>query len=96
MFQRIKDWLSSSASAATGGKQVQGEAVEYKTYRITPTPLVEGGQFRVSGVIESLTDADKRHTFIRSDLVAGQDEACDFSVLKAKLMIDQLGDSLFD
>ena len=94
MFKRIKDWLGSSASA--GGKQVQGEAVEYKGYRITPTPLVEGGQFRVSGVIESLSDADKRHSFIRSDLVAGQDEACDFTVVKARLMIDQLGDSLFD
>lgn len=94
MFKRIKDWLSSSAPA--GGKQVQGDAVDYKGYRITPTPLVEGGQFRVSGVIESLSDADKRHRFIRSDLVAGQDEACDFTVLKARLMIDQLGDSLFD
>jgi len=96
MFKRIKEWLGGAASSATSAKQVQGDAVEYKGYRITPTPLVEGGQFRVSGTIESLSDVDKRHSFIRSDLVAGQDEACDFSVVKARLMIDQLGDSLFD
>lgn len=96
MFKRIKEWLASSASSSSSAKQVQGDAIEYKGYRITPTPLIEGGQFRVSGVIESLSDAEKRHTFIRSDLVAGQDEACDFTVLKARLMIDQLGDALFD
>lgn len=96
MFKLIKDWLSNSASTSAGAKQVQGETVDYKGYRITPTPLVEGGQFRVSGVIESVAEPEKRHHFIRSDLVAGQDEACDFTVLKARLMIDQLGDSLFD
>ncbi|WP_108127478.1 HlyU family transcriptional regulator [Saccharospirillum mangrovi] len=95
MFKFLKDWFGGSASAG-GAKQVRGETVEYNGYRITPTPLVEGGQFRVSGEIESVADPEKKHSFIRSDLVAGQDEACDFTVLKARLMIDQLGDSLFD
>lgn len=94
MFKRIKDWLGGAA--APGQSRVRGETVEYKSYRITPTPLAEGGQFRVCGLIESVSDAEKRHEFIRSDLVAGQDEACEFTLLKAKLMIDQLGDSLFD
>lgn len=92
------NWLKKAFSG-TGGSEpgtVTGDAIEYNGYRITPTPIAESGQFRVSGVIEKDGEPDKKHTFIRSDLVAGQDAACDFTVVKAKLIIDQMGDRLFD
>lgn len=92
------NWLKKALS---GGDQsepasVRGDTIEYNGYRITPTPIAEAGQFRVSGVIEKEGDPERKHTFIRSDLVAGKDAACDFTVVKAKLIIDQMGDRLFD
>lgn len=89
------NWLKKAfaGNADTTGEPIKGEAVEYKSYQITPTPIAEGGQYRVSGLIEK---GEQQHHFIRSDLVAGKEEACNFSVVKAKLIIDQLGDRIFD
>lgn len=94
MFNWLKKALSGGGEVAPGS--VEGDAIEYKGYRITPTPISEGGQFRVSGIIEKEGDPDKKHTFIRSDLVAGKDAACEFTLVKARLIIDQMGDRLFD
>ena len=92
------NWLKNAFSAGgnTSSDAVQGDTVEYKGYRITPTPIAESGQFRVSGIIEKEADPEKKHTFIRSDLVAGKDAACEFTLVKARLIIDQMGDRLFD
>ncbi|MHA7881481.1 MAG: HlyU family transcriptional regulator [Saccharospirillum sp.] len=90
------NWLKKAFAGGSGPGEagpVKGDASEYKGYTITPTPIAEGGQFRVSGVIEK---GEQSHTFIRSDLVAGQEAACDFSVTKAKLIIDQMGDRVFE
>lgn len=89
------NWLKNVFAGSSGAtnEPFKGETVEYKGYQITPTPIAEGGQFRVSGLIEK---GEQSHTFIRSDLVAGQEGACDFSVTKAKLIIDQLGDRIFE
>ena len=94
MFNWLKNALSGGSESQPGS--VKGETIEYNGYRITPTPIAESGQFRVSGIIEKEGDPEKKHTFIRSDLVAGKDAACDFTVVKAKLIIDQMGDRLFD
>lgn len=89
------NWLKKAFAGGSGAtsEATKGEAVDYKGFQITPTPINEGGQYRVSGLIEK---GEQSHTFIRSDLVAGQEAACDFSVTKAKLIIDQLGDRIFE
>lgn len=90
-------WLKKALGGGEAASPtVKGETIEYKGYQITPTPIPEGGQFRVSGIIEKEGEPERKHNFIRSDLVAGKDEACEFTLVKAKLMIDQLGDSLFE
>ncbi|MCH8532812.1 MAG: transcriptional regulator [Saccharospirillum sp.] len=91
MFNWLKNAFTGSAQPKK--EDFKGEAVEYNGYQITPTPIAEGGQYRVSGLIEK---GEQQHHFIRSDLVAGQEEACSFSVVKAKLIIDQLGDRIFE
>ncbi|TCS43988.1 HlyU family transcriptional regulator [Reinekea marinisedimentorum] len=69
---------------------------DYQGFRVCATPIAEGGQYRVSGIIEKGEGEDKQqHTFVRADLIAGKDEAKQFTVMKAKLMIDQLGDRVF-
>lgn len=90
-------WLKKAFAGGgeAAGAPAKGETVEYKGYSITPTPISEGGQYRVSGIIEKEGQPELKHTFIRSDLVSGKDEACSFTLVKAKLIIDQLGDGLF-
>ncbi|KPA23097.1 Transcriptional activator HlyU [Shimia sp. SK013] len=74
----------------------KAESQEYAGFTITPTPIAEGGQFRVSARIEALIDGEeKRHELIRADVIRDLDEATDMSVRKAKQLIDQMGNALF-
>ncbi len=77
-------------------KEVEINWVEYKGFRVASTPIAEGGQYRVSGVIEKGEEPVRRHSFVRADLIPGEAEANDISMMKAKLMVDQLGDGVFD
>ncbi|MFN4159724.1 MAG: HlyU family transcriptional regulator [Gemmobacter sp.] len=65
---------------------------DHKGFRITPTPIREGGQFRVSARIEK---DGQRHDLIRADTMASQDEAAAASLRKARQIIDEQGDRLF-
>lgn len=77
-------------------KAVTLEWHEYKGFRIAASPKSEGSQYRVAGVIEKDGDPIQRHSFVRADLIPSQEEAVNFSIKKAELMIDQLGDRVFD
>ena len=84
-------WLKKSPKKAP-----ELEWEEYRGFRIAATPISEGGQYRVSGKIEKGEgEGLQSHNFVRADLIANADEAKSFSVMKAKLMVDQLGDRLF-
>ena len=86
----LKSLFSGSASAKASAPAA--EAVEYKGYSIQPSPQAEGGQFRVAAVIRK---GDKEHQFIRSDLIMSRDECIEVTLRKAKMTIDQQGDSIF-
>lgn len=84
-------WFKKSSPKAD-----KKEWEDYEGFRVCATPIPEGGQYRVSGIIEKGEgEAKKQHTFVRADLIASKDEAKEFTVMKAKLMIDQLGDRVF-
>jgi hypothetical protein len=73
------------------------EWIEYNGFRIAATPIPENGQYRLAGEIQK-GEADnlRKHQFVRADMLPTVDEANDFSIAKAKMMIDQLGDKVFD
>jgi len=69
---------------------------DYKEYRITPTPIAEGGQHRLSATIEKDVDGvTKTHKLVRADTVAGLEAAQAASIEKAQQVIDSLGDGIF-
>lgn len=73
------------------------EWIEYKGFQIAAAPVSEGGQYRVGGKItKGEGESLKERSFLRADLIPSQDEAKEFSITKAKLMVDQLGDRVFD
>ncbi|WP_040556366.1 HlyU family transcriptional regulator [Reinekea blandensis] len=85
-------WFKKSAP-----KAVTLEWTEYKGYRVAAEPVAESGQYRVGGRIEKGEgEALLSHTFVRADLIPTLDEAKSFSLKKAQMMIDQLGDRVFD
>jgi len=75
------------------------QSIEYKGFNIVPTPIAEGGQFRVAATIskeQEEADAElKTHQLIRSDIIPSRDECINITVRKAKMMIDQQGDGIF-
>ena len=93
-------WLSrifGGGGTSKGGTPPAAGAVEvYQGFRITPTPIREGGQFRISARIEKdVAGETKMHDLIRADTMADQTQAANASVAKAKQMIDEQGERIF-
>ena len=73
-----------------------GPAVEYNGYTIQPAPRRQGGQWLTAGTIsKDFPDESKSQHFVRAETHAGTEQARDFSIVKAKQIIDERGDKLF-
>ena len=71
--------------------------VTYEDCTIIAEPTQAGGQWQISGRIEKqVGEVTKSHTFIRADTLPDEESAANEMIRKAKLMIDQQGDQLFD
>lgn len=83
-----------------GGGEKSGAtqlAEEYDGFKITPDPVKEPGGFRVNALIEKEIDGVlKSHQLVRADTCSSEDEAVHLSILKAKQVIDQQGDSILN
>ncbi len=98
MFSKLK-----AAWARLAGAQEAGEAdasaapaVEYKGYRIRPTPFRADGHYQTAGTIEKDTpEGVREHRFIRADTHHSKEDAVAFAVSKAKQIIDLQGDRMF-
>ncbi len=70
---------------------------EHEGYKIAATPLKEGAQFRLAAVISKEIGGEVReHRLIRADLFTSADEAAAAALRKAKLVIAEQGDRMFD
>lgn len=80
-----------------GGKSApQAEPELHNDYRIYAEPAQEQGGFRVAARIEKDIDGDtKTHQMIRADKCQSEQEASETAIFKAKMLIDQQGDSIF-
>jgi hypothetical protein len=71
--------------------------VEYEGFLIHPAPIRDGSKHRISARIEKEVGGEKKsHTLIRADTLDDHDAAVDASVAKARKLIDEQGDRLFD
>lgn len=88
-------WLTGGA--AGGAKDGEpGEAVVYNGYTIRPAARTHDGQWLTSGLISKEIDGVlKEHHFIRAETHPSKEAADAFSVGKAKRIIDELGDRVF-
>ena len=91
-------WRNLFGGAASGPPAPEkAEPVEYNGYLIRAAPFKSEGKFQTAGTIEKeILGVRKEHRFIRADSHPIYDDAVTFTVAKARQIIDQQGDRLFD
>ena len=86
--------LFGRGSAASA--EPASEPVAYKGFIIRAAPYKENGQYQTAGTIEREIDGvRKEHRFVRADAYATYEDAVNFSISKARQMIDLQGDRIF-
>lgn len=86
--------FGGSAKAETEKAVV--EPIEHDGFLIYPEAKSEGGQYRLAGRICKVVDGEtKTHLFIRSDVLSSEQDANEFMITKAKMFIEQTGNSMF-
>lgn len=86
-----------SGGAAPANDSHRSEPQDYKGYRIVATPYKEAGQYQLCGLISREIDgAAREHRFIRADRFPGLDDAVAMTFVKARQIIDQQGDRIFE
>jgi hypothetical protein len=93
----LKNLWDRLMGARAGAEEVAAQMVEYKGYRIRPAPYQSGSQYQTAGTIEKeFPTGPKEHRFVRAESHPSRDDAIEFSVLKARQIIDQQGDRMFE
>jgi hypothetical protein len=73
------------------------DPVEYKGFVIRAAPYKNNGQFQTAGIIErDIGGVRKEHRFIRADAFASYDDAVNFTLNKARQIVDLQGERIFD
>lgn len=91
----LKSLFGRSAPSAPAEKRA--EPVEYKGFIIRAAPFQSEGQYQTAGVIEKEIDGvRKEHRFIRADRIASYEDAVEFTLRKARQIVDQVGERMFD
>lgn len=78
-------------------KEISSDPVDYIGFTIKATPFAADGQYQSCGVISKTINGEvKEHRFIRADKFASTDLAFDMIIIKARQIIDEQGDNLFN
>lgn len=87
---------SGSKPAAPAGPGAAVQTIDHEGYLIEATPYLEGGQYQVAGTISKEIGGErKEHKFIRADRMPSIEDAAEMSIRKAKQIIEQTGDRMF-
>lgn len=97
MFSRITEFFRGIGPTAGDAATDSATAVEYEGFTIRASFRRNGPQWMTSGVItKEFADGVKEHRFIRADMHAAKESAEEFSITKAKQIIDEQGDRMFE
>jgi hypothetical protein len=89
-------WKSLFGGGATESAEKASEPVEYNGFTIRAAPYKAEGQYQTAGTItKDVGGVVKEHKFIRADRHASYDDAVEFSLSKARQIVDQSGDRMF-
>jgi hypothetical protein len=92
-----KSLFGGGGGAGAGAAEKPGAPVEYNGFIIRPAPYKAEGQYQTAGTIEKeIGGVRKEHQFIRADRHATLEDATAFTLAKARQMIDQMGERIFN
>lgn len=95
MASFLKRLFGGSPKSETAA-ELRGEPEVYEGFTITPAPMAEGGQFRLSAIIEKdIGGETKTHRLIRADLFPSRADAEKAAAVKARRVVDEQGEALF-
>ena len=90
-------WSALFGRRPTAETAKVSDPVEYKGYVIRAAPYKNNGAYQTAGTIERVIDGvRKEHRFIRADAYASYDDAVNFTLNKARQIIDLQGERIFD
>jgi len=90
-----KSLFGGGSSESTDAKT--SAPVEYNGFIIRAAPYKAEGQYQTAGIVEKeINGVRKEHKFIRADRHAAYDDAVEFSLAKARQIVDQMGERVFD
>lgn len=88
-------WKSLFGGSSAGAEK-PSEPVDYNGFTIRAAPYKAEGQYQTAGVItKEVGGTLKEHKFIRADRHASYDDAVEFSLAKARQIVDQSGERMF-
>lgn len=98
LMSALKGLFGAGGTAgADGDGAAAGAPITYGDYTIRPAPERTASGWNTAGLISKIINGEVReHHFIRVDSHGSRDDALAFSITKAQLIIDQLGDRLFN
>lgn len=71
-------------------------AEEYNGFTLQPTPYQEAGQWQMCGIIaKDIAGVRKEHRFVRADRFPSREDAVEFTLQKARQIVDLNGERLF-
>lgn len=80
-----------------GASKPEAKPEEHDGFMITAQPVKDGPRYRIGALVEKEVGGEmKSHTLIRADTLEDLQSAKEASIGKAKQLIDQMGDRLFD
>ena len=92
----LKRLFGGGGDAGEPKSAAPAKQIEHKGFLITATPYKAEGQYQTCGVVSKEIDGVvKEHKFIRADRHASYDDAVEFSLGKARQIVDQQGDRMF-
>jgi len=90
-------WKSLFGGGRSESEGKPGEPVEYNGFILRAAPYKAEGQYQTAGLVEKeVGGVRKEHKFIRADRHASYDDAVEFSLAKARQIVDQQGERMFD
>jgi hypothetical protein len=94
----LKSLFGGGRSAARdgGSDEILGDPVDYNGFTIRAAPFKSDGQYQTAGIIAKEVGGErKEHRFIRADRHTSLEAATEFSLSKARKIVDELGERMF-
>ncbi len=97
-MRRILSWLKGKGDTQIESQIETEKTEEFEGFTIKPSPQKQQNGYATAGYISKPDNSGgiREHFFIRADTHADFEEACQHSIFKAKQIIKESGERVFD